>query len=240
MSTTVWIGLAAGLSALALLGLASTMVALFMVWRLHRDRQVVEAAERHELVNLTNVVKRYVPGDLQSNRPAEEIPLARDGIVARLPRWRRLTIACAVLTLCAGAVAPFLVHRSLQAVAAARNAPKPPPNLDVLKVIQGVWGWKFDTTQSCGENPQTMAVTDGGRQLAVRYTKPVWDGRKSVDRIVFQIEATRPDAIELLQSSGEPIGNRGQIRLTIRFLDADLFEVWGGTAGLAETLERCR
>src|SRR5262245_51656423 len=95
MSTTVWIGVAAGLSVVALLGLAATATAIFTVWRLRRDRWVIEAAERHELVDLTTVVKRYVPGDLQSNRPADEIPVARDVIIARLPYWRRLTVVFA-------------------------------------------------------------------------------------------------------------------------------------------------
>jgi hypothetical protein len=66
--TDVWPVLAGVALGLTLLAVVGTVIAGAISWRLRADYQVVEAAERFEAVNLTTVVKRYVPSEFQSQK----------------------------------------------------------------------------------------------------------------------------------------------------------------------------
>src|SRR6516164_4323810 len=107
-------------------------------WRLRMDHRVIEAAERFEPVDLTSVIKRYVPARQQTQKAAEEIAIARQVIDARRPRWRRAGIISGVVILCGASVAAFSIRQDLKTASTLPAvAAKPVVNLDALKDIQG-------------------------------------------------------------------------------------------------------
>ncbi|MEJ0018182.1 MAG: hypothetical protein WDN25_16785 [Acetobacteraceae bacterium] len=141
------------------------------------------------------------------------------------------------MTLFAGIAAAFFTYRNVQAMAANVPPPRVPANLDVLKVIPGVWGWKFDFMQSCTENPQTITVSSNRQRVAVRYAKPIWNGSKSVDLIEFEVVTTSPDTLVL----GVPAqgGATSRARVTLRFDDADNYDLKRSDMALPMAVVRC-
>ena len=163
--------------ALTLWAIAVAAIAMAKSWRLRTDQRVIEAAERFEPVDLTSVVKRYVPPRQQTQRAAEEIAIARQVIDSRRPRWRRAGIVSGVVVLCGASVAAFSIRQDLQAGSTLpAAAAKPVVSLDALKDIQGVWGWRADSRQSCEENPQTISVASDGKKVSIQYAKPYHNG----------------------------------------------------------------
>jgi len=226
--------------ALTLAAFAGTVVALVSLRRFRIDWRVIEAAERLESVDLTSVVKRYVPSELQTHKSAEEIAVAKQVIAVRRPRWKRIAVISGIIMLCCAAAATFSPRWNLQAAAAARLAAKPRLNLDVLKAIQGVWGWRADFLQSCSENPQTVSVTPDRKKLLVRYAKPFLDGSTLVTELDYEVVLAKPDSIVLLELNPTiPVNPPNKVY--VQFLDANTFALSRSDEPMKSsgTIERC-
>jgi hypothetical protein len=241
MFSLSWIVLAAAASALTFFALVGTLLAIALLWRLRRDSRVIEAAERFEAVNLSDVVKRYVPTELQTQRSAEEIAVAKQVIAARRPRWKRVAVLCGLLLVCASAGASYSTREHLKVVAATPRTAKPRINLDVLKDVQGVWGWRADDAESCPENPQTITVTPDRKRLLVRYAKPYQDGSSTFSALDFDVVSATPDTLELWGPVSAAPSKPNPIKVLIRFLDANTFSMSRGDQPMASsgTIARC-
>jgi hypothetical protein len=224
--------------ALTLAAAAGTVVAVSRLWRFRRDSLVIAAAERFEAVNLTDVVKRHVPSELQTQNPTDEIAVAKQVIGVRRPHWQRIALASGLVMLCAATAATFSVHRNMQASAAARLAAKPRLNLDVLKAVQGVWGWRADFLQSCAENPQTVVVASDRKKLSVRYAKPYQDGSKAITVLDFDVVSATPDTLVLAEPSSD---TPSPAQVYVNFLDANSYSLSRTDAPMRSSgaIERC-
>jgi hypothetical protein len=240
----MWIDGAANIAAgmaisLALWAVVVAAFALFKSWRLSADSKVLAAAERYEAVNLTSVIKRYVPAEHQTNRVAEEIAIARQVIGLRRPRWRLTAIlSCGFIIVCAAGAAAFSFQREPRPAAPPLSkvvTARPAPNFDVLKDIQGVWGWRADFAQSCEQNPQTITVTADGKKLSIRYAKPYRDRPETGSE--FAIDSVRPDTLVALNT-----GSTSPVRIYFKFLDKDSFVLsWSNdSTSSSGTVARCR
>jgi hypothetical protein len=232
--------------ALTLAGLAGTLLAVALLWRLRQDFRELDAADRFEAAHVSRVVQRYVPLELRTRIVGEEMALARQFMGAMWPRWRRIAVLSGVIMLCGATAAYVAVRRNQTAVAVARsvarpalNLEKPAPNpekpaqpaqnlakpavsLDVLKTVQGVWGWRADALESCQENPQTISVTPDRKKLSVRYAKPYQNGVASITNLDFDIESAKPDVLVLSLPNAS---TATRLVVTLQFLNADTFSL---------------
>jgi hypothetical protein len=224
--------------ALTLAAASGTIIGISRLWRFRTDSLVIAAAERFEAVNLTDVVKRHVPSELQTQNPSDEIAVAKQVIEARTPHWKRIALASGLVMLCAATAATFSVHRNMQASAAARLAAKPRLNLDVLKAVQGVWGWRADFLQSCAENPQTVVVSSDRKKLSVQYAKPYQDGSKVVTVLDFDVVSATPDTLVLAEPNSD---TPNPPRVYVNFLDANSYSLSRTDAPMRSSgaVERC-
>ena len=215
------------------------VIAVGKLWRIRVDSRVIEAAERLERVNLSRVVKRYVPAELQSQKFVEEIAVAKQLISARRPRWKRAAVASGAIMLCGAAAASLAIHEDLKAVGTARLAAKPTANVDALKDIQGVWGWKADFLQSCSENPQTISVAPDRKTLTVQYAKPYQNGRQTTTKLDFDVVSAAPDTLVL---SGSDSARPSAVRTFFKFIDANAFTLIRSNHpfGSSGTIARCQ
>jgi hypothetical protein len=244
----MWIDGAANIAAgmaisLTLWVLVVAIFAVFKSWRLGTDSKVLAAAERFEAVNLTRVIKRYVPAEHQTNRVAEEIVIAKQVIGLRRPRWRRTAIVSCGLVLCGAGAAAFALQREVRPIATPQPqvaVAKPAPNFDVLKDIQGIWGWRGDFAQSCEENPQTISVAPDGRRLSIRYAKPYREATGPKTDIDFDIDDVKPDTLVAVKS-GSAL-SASPTHIYFKFLDKDSFVLtWSNDPTASSgTVARCR
>jgi hypothetical protein len=177
-----------------------------------------------EAVDITVVVKRHVPGYLQSQKSSDEIPIAKEGISRKFPRWTSVAILFCAVTLFAGTVSWTLIDRNRQAIAAARIAAQAPPPVNALQAITGVWGSKYDSQLSCAQNPHTISLVKGDRELSIRFAKPVWDSTKTIDGVEYTIIGSEPNKLVLSQDSpGDSFAK--PLRWYVRFADMDTYEI---------------
>jgi hypothetical protein len=203
----------------------ATLFAVASIWRMRRDARVIEAAENFEAVNLTTVVKRYVPAEHQTNAARDEMAIAKQVIVAQRPRWKRTAVVFGMVLVCSATATVFFARRHLETTRAARLATKPRPNLDVLKYIQGVWGWRADFLQSCSENPQTISVAPDRKTLRIRYAKPYKTrlGTPITD-LTFNVVSATSSALVLLWA--DPPAAIKPAPTDVQFIDANAMS-WG-------------
>jgi hypothetical protein len=238
----VFRGFAVIASGLTVLAFACMALAVAALWRLRQESRLIEAAERFQAVDLTDVVKKYVPAELQSHRLSEEIPLAKAAIGARWPRHKWTAIVAAIVMLASAAAASILIHRNLrpeqqeaQETTRETSRPvvaKPQVSLDVLKTVQGVWGLKFDFLQSCDQNPQMIMVSPDRKKLLVHYVKPAADGT-AVD-INYDVVATQPNML-ILANPADDTSNDKSTLVYMKFADADTYDMRTGDNPLAPT-----
>jgi hypothetical protein len=240
--TDAWPALAAVAVALTLVAVVGTVIAGAISWRLRADYQIVEAAERFEAVDLTTVVKRYVPSELQSQKAAEEIVIAKRIIGARRPTWTRAAMISGLIMLFAAATASFSIHRYVTTAAAAPVAAKPKLNLDTLKAIEGVWGFKADFLQSCEENPQTISVAADRKRLSLRYAKPYRNGPKMVETVDFNVLSATPDTLVLSKVDPAAPTGSSSVRVYFKFIDANTFVLTSSNdpEGSSGAIARCQ
>jgi hypothetical protein len=109
-------------------------------------------------------------------------------------------------------------------------------NLDVLRLVQGVWGWTADSLESCAENPQVVSVSPDRRKLTVRYAKPFRSGGESVTDLNYDVVAATGDSIVLSGISSGPPSH-----VYVRFLGPDSFSLSRSDQplGSSGTIIRC-
>jgi len=190
-------GLAGAATGVALLALVITVLAALILWRLRKDRLTLRAAERLEAVDITSVVKRHVPSHLQSQKSGDELPIARESIARKSPRWMKVVALSGIVTLGAGAASSILIDRNMKLIAAARLSAQAPAPVNALRAISGVWGWKYEFLQSCSQNPHTISVGEGNKELSIQFAKPVWDGTQEVTNRVYTIIEVEPNKLVL-------------------------------------------
>lgn len=230
---------AAGIAFLLTLGSGVAAVsAVASIWRLRRDIRVIEAAENFAAVDLTTVVKRYVPAEHQTHVARDEMAFAKQAIAARRPRLKRLAAVFTVVLVCSVATAAFSVHRRLEMTASLTAQPR--PSLDTLKVIEGVWGWRADFLLSCSENPQTIQVAPDRRTLTIRYAKPyVLLGSETSADLTFEVVSVKPNVVVLWLANPPAATKPNQI--DVQFIDANTMS-WSPSSNARVStgaIERC-
>lgn len=233
-----WSGLAGVASAVTLVALVGAVVSIITLWRLHRHYRIAEAAERLEPVDMTYVVKKYLPTELQTQKSFEELPNVKRVIQSRWPRWKWLAIGFSVALPCFAVPTSFLVRRNLELEALSHPTPAPRENIDVLQAIQGVWGWRVDYLQSCSQNPQAIALTGDRKKLTVDYAKP----HEPLQHLEFAVVSTAPDTMVLKPLNFTIPSSSGPVLVTLNFQDANTFLLSSSNkpVGSSGTIERCR
>ena len=147
----LWGGLSVAALVFTVVMVAGVVAAVAILGRLRSDLKTVQAAERHELVNLSLVVMKHVPEDLRTGQVTDEILVVKDQIGRKRSYWRKAGCGLVVLAVVAGGLSYVTIRHSIaveKAFAADEDLSK-----EVVSLIQGVWGWKYDFERSCGENP---------------------------------------------------------------------------------------
>jgi hypothetical protein len=217
-----------------------TVFAIASLWRLRQDARVIEAAQSFQAVDLTTVVKRYVPAEHQTNRALDEMAIAKQVIVARRPRQKWIAVAFALILVGGATATVFSLRRHLEMRAAASSVRTPRPDLIVLKNIQGVWGWRADFLLSCAENPQTIAVAPDRKTLTLYYAKPNRQGSETLTELSFDVVAVEPDKL-VLQWTNPPSGGKPS-PVEVQFIGPNTMS-WSSSNDAkvsSGTIERCR
>lgn len=239
MSGTAW-GVLLVVSSLLTLGAGvGTVLAVASIWQARRDARAVEAAERFAAVNLTAIVKRYVPAEHQTNVAHEEIALAKPAIVARRARLKWKAVVFSVILVCSAVATVSSAYLSSETATAMRLATTPRHNLDVLKVIQGVWGWRADFLGSCSENPQTIQVAPDRKTLTLQYAKPFRLGSETIALATFTIVSAQQNM--LVMTWADPPKPLMHATFDVQFIDANTMS-WSLSNSAEQSsgaIERC-
>jgi hypothetical protein len=160
-----------------LTALIATTVSAVTLYRLRRDRQWAEAAERHERVDLQYLIKKHVPLDRMTEMPTTELPIAKQNIARLLRQWTRIFAAATGLCFVGGILVTIAIRHELASarIEAARRAAAPPiraAQVNPLVDIVGTWGTPYDFAKSCSQNPRTIRVLDEGRRIVGTFDRP--------------------------------------------------------------------
>jgi hypothetical protein len=237
----IWGVLSAVVSVLTLGAGVGTALVVAWLWQLRRDVRVVKAAESFEAVDLTTVIKRYVPTEHQTNLAREEIAVAKKAVAARQSRLKWMAVVFGVVSACGIAIATELsAPRHLQMIVTAWLTGRlRPPNLDPLRDIQGVWGWRADFLRSCSENPQTILLASDQKTLTMRYAKPYNPGSGTVIEMIFDVVSVKPSKLVLLRTDSPGVGEL--MPVDILFIDPNTMS-WSyanSAMGWSGSIERC-
>ena len=238
VATAAWSGLAGAASVATLLALAGILLSIASLWRLRTHYRLTEAAERSEMVGLSAIVQRYVPGELQSHRTSDEIAIVKQVICLRRTRWTRAAIILGALMLFSVAAAAHFTRRNLELLVQGDPVVRAGPNLDVMKLVQGNWGWRADFRQSCSQNPQTISVSPDGDRVSLDYARPYW----TQQHFEYSVYSARANKIVLKLLNAAPSPDSHPVTLTITFLDANTFLLENSNKPLESygTMERCK
>ena len=156
-----------------LTALIATTVSAVVLYRLRRDRQWAEAAERHVRVDLQYLMKKHVPRDRMTGMPTTELPIAKQNIARLLRLWKRIIAASTALCIVGVIlVAVGIRHEpSFSWIEAAPAPPKRAASVDPMADIVGTWGTPYDFAYSCSQNPFTLRLLDEGRRIVGTYDK---------------------------------------------------------------------
>jgi hypothetical protein len=216
-----WIVLAVAVSVLTLGAGVRTVLAVASLRRLRRDLRAIEGAEKFEAVNLTTVIKRYVPARHQTNVAREEMVIAKQAIAARRPPLKRIAVVCGMVFVCGIAAILFMAPRRLGAIATTMLTRQPRANIAVLD-IQGVWGWRADSLESCSENPQTIQVSPDQKTLTLRYAKPYNQATRTtgtITEVTFEVVSVKPNKLVLLRTDPGAFALGKPVPIDVLFLD---------------------
>jgi hypothetical protein len=239
-SDTAWAVLLAVVSVLTFGAGVGTVLAVVSIGQLRRDARTAEAAESFEAVDLTTVVKRYVPVEHQTNVARQEIALVKQAIVARRPRLKWRAAVFGIILVCGAAATVLSANRYLATTAAARLATKSRPNLEVLKYIQGVWGSRVNFLESCSENPQTIQVAPDRKTLTVRLAKPYKRDSETLTELNFDVLSVKPNMLVLLWAD-PPTSVGKPFRVDVVFVDVNTISVSPSNGAMESSgaIERC-
>lgn len=236
-----WGALFAVASVLTLGAGVGTVLVVASIGQLRRDARAIEAAESFEAVDLTTVVKRHVPAEHQTNIAREEMAFAKQAIATRRPRLKWRAVVFGMILMCGAAATVLSAERYLATLAAARLATKPRLNLDVLKAIQGVWGFRADSLQSCSENPQTIQVAPDRKTLTMRYAKPYKQDSGTVTELIFDVVSVKPNMVVLLWANPPTFVVSKPTPVDVVFIDANTMSLSRSNSvrGSSGAIERC-
>ena len=150
-----------------LTALIAATVSAVVLYRLRRDRQWAEAAERHVRVDLQYLMKKHVPRDHMTGMPTTELPIVRQNIARLLRLWKRIIAASTALCIVGVIlVAVGIRHEaSFSWIEATPAPPKRAASVDPMADIVGTWGAPYDFAYSCSQNPYTLRLVDEGMAL---------------------------------------------------------------------------
>ena len=156
-----------------LTALIAMTVSAVVLYRLRRDRQWAEAAERHVRVDLQYLMKKHVPLDRMTGMPTTELPIVKQNIARLLRLWKRIIAASTAL--CIVGVIVFAVcirhEPSFSWIEAAQAPPKRAASVNPMADIVGTWGTPYDFAYSCAQNPYTLRLLDEGRRIVGTFEK---------------------------------------------------------------------
>lgn len=153
-----------------LTALIAATVSAVVLYRLRRDAQWAEAAERHERVDLQYLMKKHVPLDHMTWMPTTELPIAKQNIARLLRIWKRI-IATSTALCIVGVILVTVGIRYELSSSRTEAAPKRAASVNPMIDIVGTWGTPYDFALSCSQNPHTIGLLDEGRRIVVAFDK---------------------------------------------------------------------
>ena len=235
-----WADVASGLlivAVLAILPLAGVLAVL------RNDRRSIEAAERLENVDLTALAQRHLPPALWTQTANQEIPLLKAAVRRKMRIYRRMIAGCGLMAVLTAPAAGFIHHRSPPEVRATDMAARRPAPVQVLKAVDGTWGWKHDAMLSCERNPMMIRLFDNGRKMSSRFREPVWIGSEQTNGYDYDVTGTRGNEL-LLHLSGAPAEDSfgRPLEWALVFADEDNFHLRRSdrTTDITSDMVRCR
>lgn len=215
-----------------LAGLIATTVSAVVLYRLRRDGQWAEAAERDERVDLQYLMKKHVPLDLRTEMPTTELPIAKQNIARLLRLWKRVIAASTALCV-VGAIPATVGIRHELSSRRVEAASKRVASVNPLADIVGTWGTPYDFAYSCSQNPHTMRLLDEGRRIVATFDKP--PGAAIPQSFEWLVAGTQKNEIIL------SVPNEPRRRLNFILDDKDTYHITRSDKPLAtfDTAVRC-
>ena len=180
--------------------LIATTVSAVVLYRLRRDRQWAEAAERHVRVDLQYLMKKHVPLDRMTGMPTTELPIVKQNITRLLRLWKRIIAASTALCIVSVILVTVGIRHELSSVP-IEAAPKRAASVNPLVDIVGTWGTPYDFAYSCSQNPFALRLLDEGRRIVGTFDKP--PGAAIPQSFEFLVAGTQKNEI-LLSVPNEP------------------------------------
>ena len=153
-----------------LTALIATTVSAVVLYRLRRDRQWAEAAERHVRVDLQYLMKKHVPLDRMTGMPTTELPIVKQNIARLLRLWKRIIAASTALCI-VGVILVTVGIRHEPSFSWVEAPPKRAASVNPMADIVGTWGTPYDFAYSCSQNPFTLRLLDEGRRIVGTFDK---------------------------------------------------------------------
>ena len=153
-----------------LTALIATTVSAVVLYRLRRDRQWAEAAERHVRVDLQYLMKKHVSRDCMTGMPTTELPIAKQNIARLLRLWKWIIAASTALCIVGVILVTVGIRHELSSDR-IEAAPKRAASVNPMADIVGTWGTPYDFAYSCSQNPFTIRLLDEGRRIVGTYDK---------------------------------------------------------------------
>jgi hypothetical protein len=154
-----------------LTALIATTVSAVVLYRLRRDRQWAEAAERHVRVDLQYLMKKHVPLARMTGMPTTELPIAKQNIARLLRLWKRIISASTALCIVGGILVTVGIRHELSS-GQIEAVPKRAASVNPMADIVGTWGTPYNFAYSCSQNPYTMRLLDEDRRIVMTFGKP--------------------------------------------------------------------
>jgi hypothetical protein len=153
-----------------LTALIATTVSAVVLYRLRRDGQWAEAAERHVRVDLQYLMKKHVPLDRMTGMPTTELPIVKQNIARLLRRWKRIIAASTALCIVGVILVTVGIRHELSSDR-IDGAPKRAASVNPMADIVGTWGTPYNFAYSCSQNPITLRLLDEGRRIVGTFDK---------------------------------------------------------------------
>jgi hypothetical protein len=185
---------------LLLAALIATTVSAAVLYRLRRDAQWAEAAERHVRVDLQYLMKKHVPLHRMTGMPTTELPIVKQNIARLLRLWKRI-IAASVALCFVGVILVTVGIRREPPSSWIAAAPKRAASVNPMADIVGTWGIPYDFAYSCSQNPFTLRLLDEGRRIVGTFDKS--PGAAIPQSFEFLVVGTQKNEI-LLSIPNEP------------------------------------
>jgi len=216
-----------------LTALIATIVSVVVLYRLHRDKQWAEAAERDVRVDLQYLMKKHVPLNRMTWMPTTELPIVKQNIARLLRLWKRIIAASTALCIL-GVILVIVSMRHDLSSSRIEAAPKRAASVNPLVDIVGTWGTPYDFALSCSQNPHTIRLLDGGRRIAVAFDKS--PGTAIPQSFELLVVGTQKNEI-ILSIPNEPHGTNGVVLPYVLSVQKRPIEIFPQSMGLKLILD---